>query len=204
MTAFEGNERREGRRETTALYPLILAVTLAVTACTTPPSATPSAPILASFPPSLPERVELTQVPFYAQEDDQCGPASLAMLLSHAGIPRTPEQMRDEVYLPQRRGSLTVEMVGALRRSGLTPRVVATDLNSLLKQVADGQPVAVLMNVRWRVWPQWHYTVVVGYDLPQQHILLRSGLEKRQLMALQEFDTRWADGQRWGVAVLPR
>jgi ABC-type bacteriocin/lantibiotic exporter with double-glycine peptidase domain len=190
-------------RQTGLWYRLILVVSVLmvsglVAGCTTPPSAPP----VASFSSSLPERIELTQVPFYAQTEDQCGPASLAMLLTYAGLERTPEQMRDEVYLPQRNGSLTIEMVGALRRSGLTPRVVGTDLNSLLRQVADGQPVAVLINVRWRVWPQWHYAVVVGYDLTQQHILLRSGMEARHRMGLQEFDARWADGQRWGVAVL--
>lgn len=170
-----------------------------ITACSTPASL----PLASQTAMTLPPQVEWTQVPFYSQEDDQCGPAALAIVLSHAGVPRTPEQMRDEVYLPLRRGSLPIEMVSAVRRTGLTPRVLDTDLSGLLQEVAQGRPVTVLMNLRWRLWPQWHYAVVVGYDLPQDQIILRSGSEQRHVMASQDFDAQWAGAQRWALSVWP-
>jgi len=183
-----------------ALSLLLVTVSWAVvTACTTAPSAPPVSPLIST----LPERVELTQVPFYPQETDQCGPAALAMALTHAGLARTPEQMRDEVYLPLRQGSLPIEMVSAVRRTGLAPRVLKPDLPALLQEVSVGRPVTVLMNLRWRLWPQWHYAVVVGFDVPQGHILLRSGLEERQVMSLHDFDAQWAAAERWGLVVLP-
>ena len=66
-----------------------------------------------------------------------------------------------------------------------------------------GRPVTVLMNLRWRLWPQWHYAVVVGFDVTQGHIVLRSGLEERQVMSLHDFDAQWAAAERWGLVVLP-
>lgn len=172
---------------------------LALTACTTPPPRAQTVPALNA----LPARIELTQVPFYPQTEDQCGPAALAMMLTHAGVTRTPAQMRDEVYLPLRQGSVPIEMVSAVRRTGLTPQQLRPSLHDLLQYVSHGQPATVLMNVRWRLWPQWHYAVVVGYDLKQEHILLRSGLEERQVMSLQEFDAQWAAAERWGLVISP-
>ena len=37
----------------------------------------------------LPHSVELSDVAFYPQTQDQCGPAALATVLEHAGVVRT-------------------------------------------------------------------------------------------------------------------
>jgi len=42
----------------------------------------------------LPDSVELTQVAFYSQTEDQCGPAALATVLEHAGVMRTLHNCR--------------------------------------------------------------------------------------------------------------
>src|SRR4051812_28732603 len=65
-------------------------------------------------PPDLAPRVELTEVPFYPQDDYYCGPAALAMALNAAGLNVTPEELVDQVYLPGRKGSLQVEMLSAV------------------------------------------------------------------------------------------
>ena len=180
-------------------WALLLVAVVSGTACTHAPLGTPSSHALAA----LPAQVELSQVPFYPQEEDQCGPAALAMLLTHAGVPRTPEQMRDEVYLPLRHGSVPIEMVSAVRRAGLTPQVVDGGIAQLLQVVSQGRPVIVLLNLRWSVWPQWHYAVVVGFDRTREEILLHSGLQVRQVISLQDFDRQWASAQRWGLLIRP-
>jgi len=38
-------------------------------------------------------------------------------------------------------------------------------LEDVLREVAAGTPVIVLENYGFRIWPVWHYSVVVGYDL---------------------------------------
>src|SRR5207237_7460971 len=53
-----------------------------------------------SLAPQLHERVELKDVPFFAQDEYQCGPAALATVLANAGLKLTPEQLVPEVYLP--------------------------------------------------------------------------------------------------------
>jgi tetratricopeptide (TPR) repeat protein len=156
-----------------------------------------------ALPAALPRRVELVAVPFHPQQDYQCGPAALATVLGHAGVARTPQQLVDEVYLPQRQGSLQLEMLGATRRAGLLPYRLEATPQALLAELAAGHPVVVLQNLRLEAWPQWHYAVVVGYDRVERQFLLRSGQEQRLLMGFDEFDRSWARADRWAFVALP-
>jgi len=152
----------------------------------------------------LPEGVELSSVPFHAQEDDQCGPASLAELLTYAGKVRSPDELRSEVFLPQRRGSLQAELLAATRRSGLLPYVLEPAPQALLSELAGGNPVLVLQNLGIPGFDRWHYAVAIGYDRKAENIILRSGRQSRLVMDFADFDRSWAKSGRWAfVAMAP-
>ncbi|MFC3608856.1 PA2778 family cysteine peptidase [Stutzerimonas tarimensis] len=147
----------------------------------------------------LPRQAELSEVPFFPQEEYQCGPAALATMLNHRGLASTPEGLVDRVYLPERQGSLQVEMVAAARAHGLLVYSLAPRMETLLAEVAAGNPVLVLQNLAFNRWPQWHFAVVVGYDLDEQIVILRSGTEARRKEGFREFQRAWFKGQRWAV-----
>lgn len=152
----------------------------------------------------LPPKVELEAVPFFAQEEYQCGPAALAMVLSAAGVAVTPEELTDQVYLPERKGSLQVEMLASARRHGLMAYELAPELKDVLAEVAAGNPVVVLQNQGlWSFYPYWHYAVVVGYDLENKLILLHSGTRARRTMPMGLFEFIWVDGKHWSMVALP-
>ena len=153
--------------------------------------------------PQLPARAELVSVPFYPQEEHQCGPAALATALEAQGVPVAPESLVSEIYLPAREGSLTAEMLGATRRHGLVAYPLRPLLEDVLREVAAGTPVVVLQNLSLPVAPQWHYAVAVGYDLAAQQIVLRSGRTRRELMTLADFERSWASGGHWAMLALP-
>jgi tetratricopeptide (TPR) repeat protein len=153
---------------------------------------------------SLPPRIELQTVPFFAQEEYQCGPAALAMALNAAGVAVTPEALVDQVYLPERKGSLQVELLASARRHGLLAYELAPELKDVLAEVAAGNAVIVLQNQGlWSFYPYWHYAVVIGYDLEKRQILLHSGTRARRPMPLGLFEFLWLDGQRWAMVALP-
>src|SRR5437868_6842253 len=62
------------------------------------------------LPPALHDYVELKEVPFFPQDEYQCGPAALATVLNTFGVKVTPEELVPEVYLPARKGSLQAGM----------------------------------------------------------------------------------------------
>jgi tetratricopeptide (TPR) repeat protein len=150
----------------------------------------------------LPRRKEIVWVPFFPQQQYQCGPAALAMAISATGAEVTPEELVPQVYLPQRKGSLQAEMLAATRRNGLIAYRLTPELSDLLTEVAAETPVIVLQNLGLNWYPVWHYAVVVGYDLDQQQIILRSGLERRLEMPFSTFQRTWQRGGSWAMMAL--
>ena len=156
------------------------------------------------WPAGLPARIDLSaQTPFVAQDDYECGPAALAMLLRTAGKPATIEQLKPQVFLPGRKGSLQTEMLVAVRRQGLPAYVVPPRLDALLTELAAGHPVIVFQNLSLDIAPVWHYAVAVGYDKERRTILLHSGKTARQEMELPVFERTWARGDYWAMTTLP-
>lgn len=185
-------------RTSPALAGLVLCAALVAGGCATAPR---MAELERAWPTGWPDQVLLATVPFFAQDDHLCGPASLAMVAQAAGQGVTPEQLTPQVYLPGRQGALQVEMLTAARRLGLVPYVLAPELSALLAEVAAGEPVLVLQNLGLSFAPRWHYAVVIGYDRATQDLILHSGTTARQRMAVATFEQTWARGGQWAVRV---
>lgn len=152
---------------------------------------------------AFPGPVEHTEVPFFPQEAYQCGPAALATLLNWSGLSVSPEQLTPQVYLPERHGSLQLELIATARRHGRVPYVLRPQLESLLAEVASGHPVLVLQNLGLARLPRWHYAVVVGFDLAREEIVLRSGTDKRRVTPLAVFEHTWRRADYWAMVVMP-
>lgn len=150
---------------------------------------------------NVPPRVEIETIPFYSQKAYQCGRAALAMVLNWSGLPISPEDLTAEVFTPQRKGSLQSAMVSAVRRNGRIAYVF-TELSDLFVEVAAGHPVIILQNLGLSWYSVWHYAVVVGYDLSEKYVILRSGNIRRKLMSFQIFEKTWARGNYWGLLIL--
>ncbi len=159
--------------------------------------------LIKNRPADLPLRAELTQVPFFPQEDYYCGPSALAMVLAYAGASVTPDALVDQVYLPGRKGSLQVEMLAAARRHGFIAYELAPQLKDLVTEIAAGTPAIVLENYGFSWHPVWHYSVVVGYDLDKFELVRRSGYKQRLTMPMPVFERLWRQEGMWSMVVVP-
>ncbi|MDD5336125.1 MAG: PA2778 family cysteine peptidase [Rhodoferax sp.] len=156
----------------------------------------------AQWPADLAARVELGKVPFYPQEDYECGPAALAMAAAAAGVQVTPQALVEQVYLPGRKGSLQQEMLAATRRQGLLAYPLNPNIEAVLREVAAGHPVLVFQNLAFSFYPVWHYAVVIGFDRERNLLLLHSGRTERMEMSLFTFERTWARAQYWSMLAL--
>ena len=155
-----------------------------------------------AWPAGVDQSVELAEVPFFPQEDYQCGPAALATVLTHSGMAITPEQLVPQVYLPARRGSLQLEMLAAARRQGRVAYVLGPRFSDLLREVGAGVPVLVLQDVG-ALASQWHYAVVNGFDYPSGTVYLRSGTTRRLAMPFTAFERSWMRSGYWAMVTAP-
>ena len=154
------------------------------------------------MPQGLPERVELTEVPFFPQLEYQCGPAALATVLANAGAKITPADLVPQVYIPDRKGSLQVEMLAAARRHGMVSYPIAPRFEDLLREIADGTPVVVLQNLGFFT-AGWHYAVAVGYDYPGGRLVLRSGTLERDVLPFAAHEVVWMRSGYWAMVAVP-
>lgn len=152
---------------------------------------------------NIEQRLVLDDVPFYAQERYQCGPASLAMMLNSQGLDTHPEVLKELVYLPERHGSLKVELVAAARAHGLLVYPLDGSLDSLLTEVAGGNPVLVMQNLRFGWWPQWHFAVVMGFDAENRNIILHTDTRDYHEETVEVFTATWDRAENWAAVMLP-
>lgn len=155
------------------------------------------------WPEGLPAKVELAEVPFFPQEDYQCGPAALATSLANFKVPVKPEDLVDKVYLPARYGSLQVEMLAGARSYGMVSYQLQPSFEAMLREVAAGTPVIVLQD--YGSWPVriWHYAVVAGYDRAKGEVILRSGVKPRLAIPFGVFEYTWRVADYWAMVTVP-
>lgn len=154
-------------------------------------------------PPTLAPRAELIDTPFFPQEPEQCGPAALATVLNFYGHATTPDILRTWVYVPERGGSLQLEIAATARRHDMLAYPLDGELETLLRELAGGHPVLVLQNLGLSWLPRWHYVVAIGYDLERRVLLLRSGTEPRRETDFDVFMNTWRRGGAWALVIIP-
>lgn len=186
------------RRRAPALAAALVGLVLLLTGCATPQMTS----LQQHWPEALPAATAVANVPFYPQEDYQCGPAALAMAAGAAGTRLAPEDLVDQVYLPARKGSLQLEMLAVGRRYGLLSYQLKPGLESLLEEVAAGNPVIVLQNLSFSFAPVWHYAVVIGYDRNRNMLLMHSGRNRNMEVSLYTFERTWARADHWAMLLL--
>ena len=150
----------------------------------------------------LPMASTIENVTFIDQSVGYCGPATLTMAMQHSAHPVKIEDIAKQVYTPGFNGSLQSDMISTSRRQGLTA-IPIQNLSSLLKEVSAGNPVIVFQNLALSWMPQWHYALVLGYDLQKKEIIMHSGHEAYTKIDMAEFELSWKLGDYWGLVVLP-
>ena len=156
----------------------------------------------AQAPAGMARRVDLA-IPFVPQDDNLCGPATLAMVLRAAGLAGEMGSLTEQVYLPGREGSLQIEMLAATRRHGALAFTLPPRLQAVAEQLASGTPVALLLNLALPWIPRWHYAVWTGYDLDTGRAWLHSGTRAHTEWPLATLEHTWVRAGAWALVALP-
>jgi len=151
---------------------------------------------------NLERSILVADVPYFPQEEEQCGPASLATLLVHRGFDVTPDELKGKLFIPEKGGALAIELLARSRQYGLLAYTLQHKAIDLLTELEDGNPVLVLQNLGLNWLPQWHFAVAIGYDLDSNKIQLRSGKNKNYQIDFELFLKTWHRANYWAMIVL--
>ena len=146
--------------------------------------------------------MELSDTPFHSQVTDQCGPAALATILNVADVDVRPEELKSRIYIPERQGSLQMELLATTRHYRRIPYSIESNITALLEELRSGRPVLILQNLGAKRFPIWHYAVVVGYLPEDKDFVLRSGDKRRHLMGSRSFLRAWHRANYWGIVAI--
>ena len=140
-------------------------------------------------------------VPFYPQEENQCGPASLAGVLNYWGVPVSPAEIAQEIYSRSAKGTLNLDLRFYAERKGLTAKHYEGSWEDLKKKVDSGYPLIVLVDHGFWVYHQYHFMIVLGYD--EGGIVAHSGKEKHRFVPLDRFLKSWRRAASWTLFIVP-
>jgi len=140
-------------------------------------------------------------VPFFPQEEFQCGPASLAGVLQYYGLKVTPAEIAAEIFSRQARGTLDMDMVFYARKKGLKADRYTGNFEDLRRNIDSRRPLIVLVDQGFWVYQSHHFMVVVGYD--EGNMVVNSGQEERKFIPRDSFSKTWEKTKFWTLRITP-
>ncbi len=136
-------------------------------------------------------------VPFFPDKTDQCGPATLAGVLSFWGKPIEPPQLRQEMYLAKLHGTLPMDLMLTAKAHGLKTDMVRGSLDTLRTELEAGRPVLAMLNTGFAAVPFDHYVIVTGLDDDRQRLKVHSAGKANTEMTYKKFMRQWEKTDYW-------
>jgi hypothetical protein len=158
---------------------------------------------------SLPASAETTGatwiagVPFFPDNGDECGPATLAGLLSFWGTSVDQTDLTSEIYDPTLHGTLPIDLLQAAAGRGFTADLVHGTMSALQAEITAGRPVIAQLNLGTGWLPIGHYILVTGFDEDNARIIAHSGTRPDRPFSYRTFLRDWNSAGNWMLTVRP-
>lgn len=162
---------------------------------------TPQTKALIKNKEGRPQKALVQNVPFAAQTENFCGPATLSMASAHAGRPVSMKEVSKLVYTPGAKGSFKSEMLSGAARLGHFA-VPIKGLQALVEEINRQRPVIAFRNLGFDWYPLWHYSLIYGYDLNKEQVRMHSGKDKAKDLDLDKFERSWRRADYWGMVLM--
>lgn len=141
----------------------------------------------------------IKSVPFFPQEDYQCGPASMASVLNYQGLKTAPEEVAAAIYSKSARGTLNFDMVFFAERQGLSARQYPGNLADLKSRINRSSPLIVMVDYGFWAYQKNHFMVVVGYD--SGNVIVHSGKDSYKPVPVDAFLKAWRKTNNWTLLI---
>jgi ABC-type bacteriocin/lantibiotic exporter with double-glycine peptidase domain len=135
---------------------------------------------------------------FYRQEENSCGPASLANVASFWGQQVSLEQIVARVYLLELKGTLPMDMEKYLRDGGFETVSFSGTPAGLRDRIRGNVPVICLLDLGFGL-----YVTVIGFDDVGNVFVVHDGLTANRVIGYDTFIREWGRAGNWMLVALP-
>lgn len=138
-------------------------------------------------------------IKFYPAQKDQCGPASLAMVLSYLGFKLEPDQISKEIFSQGAKGTWELDMVIFAKKLGLKAEQYRGSIEDIKLKISQGKPLIVMVDEGIWFQRKYHYMVVVGFT--REEIIVNSDSFEWQPIKINEFLKKWEKTDFWTLYI---
>ena len=146
--------------------------------------------------------VIIEDVPFFSQVDYQCGPASLAGVLSYYGEIVSPDEIAESIYRQNIRGTVSLDMVLYARQRGFASKWYKGSTDEILRAVDSSNPIIVMIDLGFSVARAYHYMVITGYSFTG--VIANTGTTPQKLISWERFMSQWEKTKNWTLLITPK
>lgn len=141
----------------------------------------------------------ITSVPFFDQEDYQCGPSALASVLNFQGVHVLPEEIAQEIFSTNVRGTFMFDMLIYAQKKGLYAKQYRGNIENLKENIIKNQPPIILVNFGNSLFQENHFMVVTGYS--DNGFIVQSGNKRNEHISLGKFQHIWNNANNWTLLI---
>ena len=145
----------------------------------------------------------IPNVPMQHWDIKSCGAGALSSVLQHYGDPTTMKEW-DQTLRKTRGGVMTIDMVLAARSKGFDARLVTGERQMLERELLDGRPVILMLQViqtPGRSYDFFHYVVLDGIDIENQLIRTQFGDGKARWTKYNRIENAWKNGGNAAIVI---
>ena len=146
-------------------------------------------------------------VPFFPQEEYQCGPAALATVVNYwykkdgTGRSLTLDEASARTYSPSARGVLGIDLELYAKKLGFEASGKAARIEDLRQAVLDQTPVIILVDYGFSIYQRNHFMVITGYA--PDFVIVNSGRKESEIISNGDLEKVWKRAGYWSVTIKP-
>jgi len=162
----------------------------------------------ATFPARIPAGARIIErVPYFEQEDFQCGPAALATVINYWYIKNNSNKRLSidaiitEVFSPRVKGVLSLDLELYARKLGYNALQYSGAIEEIKRNIDENAPVIILVDYGGPFFQQNHFMVAKGYT--RDAIIFNSGRRENNLILNESLIKIWKKTGFWILVIKP-
>jgi tetratricopeptide (TPR) repeat protein len=142
-------------------------------------------------------------VPFFPNKSDQCGPSTLASVLTFWDKGTQPSTLKHEMYSRKWHGTLPIDLALAAQSHGMAIEMARGTIERVRDELRFGRPVIAMLNRGFMITPIDHYVVITGLDDQNQTFIVHSAGSKNRRISYASFLRQWKRTDCWALYLQP-